>query len=358
MSDDLRNMLVESLEKVFQDHCTPERVQELDQGGYDQALWTVIEELGFNLAGVTEAKGGAGASVTDLVALLRLAGAHSAPIPLAETMMLGAWLLTGAGLEIPAGALSIGPTIPQEELLINRTAEGSWILSGVLRRVAWPDKVSRIVVLARLEDQYYVASVDPAKCQSEPVLNLAGETRATVNFSQVVLSQEEVAVAPTGIDPAALAQRSALARAALITGALDRALQLALTYAQERKQFGRPIAKFQAIQQQLAIFAAEVAAAKAMTDQAAMAMDQGSAANAVAAAKIRAGQAAGIGAKVAHQVHGAMGFTQEYPLHHATRRLWAWRDENGSERYWSNQLGLAVAAEGAENLWPMITGTL
>ncbi|MCG2634652.1 MAG: acyl-CoA/acyl-ACP dehydrogenase [Gammaproteobacteria bacterium] len=354
---ELREMLVESLERVFQDQCSAEQVQAADQGGFDQSLWTIIEKLGFNLAGVTEEQGGAGATLSDQVALLRLAGRYSAPIPLAETMMVGSWLLTEAGLDIPAGALATGPTTPQEALQISRTAEG-YRLSGSLTRISSPDRVSRIVVLAELDQQAYVASVDPASCEVETVLNLAGETRATVSFDRVSLSEAQVAAAPAGVDSATLAQRSALARAALMTGALERALQLALDYARERKQFGRSISKFQAVQQQLAIFAAEVVAAKAMTDQAAAAMDLGPAGNAVAAAKIRAGQAAGVATRIAHQIHGAMGFTQEYPLHHATRRLWAWRDENGSERYWSHQLGLAVTAGGAENVWPMITGTL
>lgn len=354
--NDIRNMLVESLDKVLRDHCTPERVQAVDDGGFDPQLWAVVEELGFPLAGLDESRGGAGASIADLTTLLRLAGTHTAPAPLAETMMLGAWLLSAAGLAIPPGPLAVGPTLPQEQLLVSRKG-GDWQLSGRLQRIAWPDRASRIVVLARLEDRYYVAAVDPAQCAVTRVLNLAGETRSTVQFDGVTLAGEEIAAAPPGLDYASLAARGALARAALLTGALDKALALALQYANERKQFGRPIAKFQAIQQQLAIFAAEVAAAKAMVDQAAMLADRGESANAIAAAKTRAGQAAGVGARVAHQVHGAMGFTQEYPLHHATRRLWAWRDENGSERYWSLQLGRNVAANGADHLWPMITGT-
>ena len=61
-------------------------------------------------------------------------------------------------------------------------------------------------------------------------------------------------------------------------------------------------------------------------------------------------------AAIAHQTHGAMGFTYEHSLHHATRRLWAWRDEFGNESHWAIMLGRIVAARGADELWPFVTG--
>jgi acyl-CoA dehydrogenase len=74
----------------------------------------------------------------------------------------------------------------------------------------------------------------------------------------------------------------------------------------------------------------------------------------VASAKIRVGEAAGEGAAIAHQVLGAIGFTQEHVLHRYTRRLWAWRDDFGSESVWAVKLGHLVAAKGADVLWPML----
>ena len=75
----------------------------------------------------------------------------------------------------------------------------------------------------------------------------------------------------------------------------------------------------------------------------------------MAVAKARAGEAAGRAAEIAHQVHGAMGFTHEHALHQSTRRLWSWRDEFGNESFWQQRLGRAVAAAGAAALWPRIT---
>ncbi len=64
--------------------------------------------------------------------------------------------------------------------------------------------------------------------------------------------------------------------------------------------------------------------------------------------------AADKGASLAHQVHGALGFTLEHPLHFATRRLWAWRSEYGAERDWALVLGRHAAAQGADGLWPLL----
>jgi acyl-CoA dehydrogenase len=127
-------------------------------------------------------------------------------------------------------------------------------------------------------------------------------------------------------------------------------------------QFGRPIGKFQAVQQQLALAAAEVAAAGAAASAAASTAERdgftaASTAFAVAAAKARAGEAAGEVARIAHQVHGAIGFTREHDLRLLTARLWAWRDEDGNEAHWQAELGATVLAAGADALWPMVTGT-
>ena len=77
----------------------------------------------------------------------------------------------------------------------------------------------------------------------------------------------------------------------------------------------------------------------------------------IATAKVRIGEAATKGSAIAHQAHGAMGFTYEHSLHHRTRRLWVWRDEFGNEAEWSIRLGQMVAARGADDLWAFVTGT-
>jgi acyl-CoA dehydrogenase len=144
-----------------------------------------------------------------------------------------------------------------------------------------------------------------------------------------------------------------------MAGALEAILELAVSYANERVAFERPIAKFQAVQHNLARLAGETAAALAAAGSAADTIAHAAHFNEAvlleaAAAKIRVGEAAGEGAAIAHQVFGAIGFTQEHTLHRFTRRLWAWRDDFGNESAWAVKLGNLVAAKGADGLWPML----
>jgi acyl-CoA dehydrogenase len=165
--------------------------------------------------------------------------------------------------------------------------------------------------------------------------------------------------APQGLDAGALMLMGATVRAMQMAGALEAILDLAVAYANERVAFGRPIAKFQAVQHNLARLAGEVAAALAAAGSAADAMANAAMPDEAgfleaASAKIRVGEAAGEGAAIAHQVLGAIGFTREHVLHRFTRRLWAWRDDFGNESQWAVKLGRLVAARGADGLWPML----
>jgi acyl-CoA dehydrogenase len=145
-----------------------------------------------------------------------------------------------------------------------------------------------------------------------------------------------------------------------LAAALEQVLAWTVQYAGERQQFGRPLGKFQAIQMELAEMAGEVTAVTALTDAAVQALARSSAdfVLAAAAAKVRAGSAVEVVARLAHQVHGAIGFTQEHKLHHLTRRLWSWRDEAGSELAWSRVLGAGLLADGGDGLWPALTRVL
>src|SRR4029079_4875808 len=193
--------------------------------------------------------------------------------------------------------------------------------------------VERLAVVARRGGEAFVALVDRAACAIHPRDNLAGEPRDAVVFDGVAPG----AVAPA---PAELADRllamGAVARACQMAGALRGILARTVAYAGERVAFDRPLAKFQVIQHALARLAGETAIALAASGSAAdaLASDDADAEGLlleVASAKIRAGEAAGAGAAIAHQVHGAIGFSTEHPLHLYTQRLWAWRDDFGSE---------------------------
>ncbi len=349
------NIVVETALRILRDHSTPAAINAAEAGEWPATLWGLLAEAGLTLTWVPEGAGGAGAEVADGFGVLRVAGAHAAPVPLAETLLAG-FLLAEAGLEVPGeGAMTVAPMLPGEAIALR--ADGS--LDGSARAVPFARQAGHLVVPARQGEAVVVALVALAEAAVTPGTNLAGEPCDAVALSGVI----PVAVAPSpALAGDSLLVLGAAVRAMQMAGALERILNQALQHATDRVQFGRPIGGFQAIQHNLAQLAGEVAAASAAADAAAEAVRYGGALREeatiaeIAAAKIRAGEAATTGAAIAHQVHGAMGFTYEHSLHHATRRLWAWRDEFGGEAYWSVRLGRIAARHGAGELWPFVTG--
>jgi acyl-CoA dehydrogenase len=349
MSD---TIILDTASRIFADLCEPKTVNAAEEGEWPAALWQALEESGLALTWVPEALGGAGAEMLDGFAVLRVAGRAAAPVPLAETLLAG-WLLAQAGIRAPAGPMTIAPVHEDGHIEF-----ADHTLLGRARGVPFARNARHIAVLAYQEGAPSVALVASEGLAIREGRNLAGEPRDTVSFDGAAVI---AAGAVPALDALGLVQLGAAARAQQMAGALERILDQAVQYALDRVQFGRPIAKFQAVQHTLATLAGEVAAAGAAADAAAEAIAQdgvGSerAAAEVAIAKCRVGEAATTGTAIAHQVHGAMGFTYEHSLHQATRRLWAWREEFGNETHWATQLGHMVAGRGADALWPFVTG--
>jgi acyl-CoA dehydrogenase len=244
----------------------------------------------------------------------------------------------------------VAPVREGERLRARR--EGTdWRIEGAATRVPWARQCAAAAVVAEADGKSIVALVATADCASSEGHNVAGEPRDELVFPSAKALQAGVAPIANG----ALHALGAVMRSAQMAGALQSILEMTVQYAQERVQFGRPIGRFQAVQQNLAVLAGQTAAATAAAEAAIEAAARDLDSPAVAASKIRAGEAAGIGAAIAHQMHGAIGFTQEHRLHHLTRRLWSWRDEFGNEAYWARRLGGAVATAGADRLWQGIT---
>jgi acyl-CoA dehydrogenase len=342
-------VLIDTAERVLSSVCTHSALQEAEATGWAPAIWSAVADIGLPWISVPEPAGGVGGTLGDALAVVQVAGRHAAPIPLAETGLLGGWLLAGAGLEMGEGPISVVPGRPGDTLSL----QGSR-LSGLAQRVPWGDAVDRVVALVERDGQWLVAAVSPASVRVEPHRNLAGEPRPTL-----VLDDVEVlglGPAPAGVDPEALLYRGALTRVALMAGALERMSEITVAYTGERRQFGRPVARFQAVQQHLVTGAQQSALVSMAAHVAGREAGRGTVHFEIAAAKLLADQAAGIATRAAHQAHGAMGMTQEYQLHHFSRRLWAWRNEYGNEIFWSRRLGQAAVAAGADSLYPLITG--
>jgi acyl-CoA dehydrogenase len=292
--------------------------------------WPALEEAGLTLLGVPEEAGGSGGSPHAAAVVLRESGRAGAAVPLAEAQLAG-WLLAGAGLPVPPGPLTVAATA-----------------GGLPTRVPW-GRSATVVVLAGERRVLLLA----AERQVREGHNVAGEPRDEV--------RAEVAAEGSAPRPCAaeFALRYALARAVQLAGAAEQALALSVRYTGEREQFGRPLGRFQAVQQALAELAGEVATMRAAADaalgQCAAGFGTPAAAVAVAAAKTVTGQGAGVVARIAHQLHGAIGFTDEHPLHRVTTCLWAWREEAGTDAAWAESLGRRLLAPGAPPPWHLMT---
>jgi acyl-CoA dehydrogenase len=309
---DETRMLLESMGRLFEDKCTKQVVDASEKGAFASQLWQAVAETGVPLAALPESAGGADAEWSDLYAVLRVAGRYSAPIPLAETMLAG-WVAASAGLETVDGPMTVGPVRSGDKLTLERDGNG-WRLSGTASRLPYATSAERVVLIVDgPEGEMAVGLERTGGAEVAPGKNIAKEDRDTLAFHAVHLSADAAAPVHPGVSRDALYRRGALARATMMSGALEKAMDLAVTYAQERQQFGRPISKFQAVQQNLAVLAGQTAAAVAAANLGIEALSCGDPdreALLIAVAKTRVGEAATLACEIAHQVHGAIGFTR------------------------------------------------
>lgn len=342
----MRELFESTIERLLGDIATPEYVLRCEGETWAAELWSALEDSGFLLAAASEAHGGAEASWNDLYVILHAAGRFAAPVPLCEAILAN-WLLGQAGLDARSGVLTLGRPSGL------RVRDGR--VSGRLEDVPWGRHAEAIVSVASAAagEPALVVLAPAAAANCSLGLNTAGEPRDEFSFEDApVLAW---AVLPPGLPADIVDLGGAMLRSAQIAGALAALLEMTVGYARERKQFGRPIGAFQAIQQQLSVLAEHCAAAAVAAEAACADSSQSLATFTIAVAKVSASEAASVGAGIAHSVHGAIGFTHEYPLHLLTRRLWSWRSEFGSLSFWSKRLGRQACAVGADGFWHMLT---
>ena len=344
-------IIVDTAARIFRDLCDPQTLNNAKDDSWKGPLWDGLEESGLTLTWVSDEVGGAGAGLFDGFDVLRVAGSYAVPVPLSETLLAG-WLLEKAGITCPAGPMTIAPQRAKDRIEIDANGR----LSGTAKQIPYAGETAHIAIVAHKGDQAHVALVAAADCRIEAGRTIALDRQGAVDFTGV----QPLRCEPVPISADDLQMMGAAARSTMIAGALETAMNISVQYAQERKAFGRNIGGFQAVQHNLSRLACEAAAATAASGSAneAIANGDGLGGDAmlleIASAKIRCGEAAGQGAAIAHQAHGAIGFTQEHVLHRFTQRLWAWRDEFGSEAVWAVRLGNAMARNGADALWPLL----
>jgi acyl-CoA dehydrogenase len=346
------NIVADTAEKIFADLADAQTINRDKKGDWKAPLWQALTEAGLPLAWVPEDCGGSGASMAEGFSVLSAAGRFAIAVPLAETMLAG-WLLAQAKIASPEGAMTVAPASPKDRIALN--PDGT--LSGRARGVPFARDARHIAVLAQGAGGLSVALVDTSACRIEAGLNLASDGNDTVTFNNA----EPIAIkpAPKGTDQTALMLMGGVTRSLQIAGSLESMLDISVRYSNERVAFEKKISKFQVVQHNLARLAGESAAALAAATSAADAVANSTSFDdevflEAVSAKIRCSEAAEKGSAIAHQVHGAIGFTIEHILHRYSLRALAWRDDFGSESYWAVELGKLVTARGADELWPLV----
>jgi len=339
---------------MFANLADPQTIVQKRSDAWKNTLWSSLQEIGLNVAWVSESLGGGGASLSEGFDVIRETGRAALAAPLAETLLAG-WLLACARVAAPSGPMSVAPVRPKDHLILDEAGR----INGRARRVPFAREAEHLAVIASGPDGLVVALVRRTDCKLNFGENLSGEPRDTVEFENVLPMACEKALELGQRGKDALLFMGAAVRAQQIAGALDKVLELTVRYSMERVAFGKPISKFQAVQHNLARLGGEVAAAAAAAASAADAiaetgLDGEAALLEIAAAKIRSGEAAEAGSGIAHQVHGAIGYTDEHVLHRFTLRMLSWRDEVGDETFWCLKLGEFIAARGSAELWPLL----
>jgi acyl-CoA dehydrogenase len=340
--NDTTQMLADTAGRLFGDAFASQH--ELPESGLDTNLWAATADVGLPLVLVPEAAGGIGAGWPEALVVMRAMGRYAVSLPLAGTM-LAARVLAAAGLEIPQGPLAVAPRATGG---VRRSVGGGARFDGELTSVAWGRNVAGIVTA--IDDTIVLVKPSDAKTITQRS-NLAGEPR-----DRLVFIDAPAVVAPAeAFDAGRLFDEAALLNLGQVAGALSAALERSIEYACNRKQFGRPIAQFQSVQQSLAVMGEEAAVADCAATSAFAAAARGDAGFEIACARLRAQQAIEAGCSISHQVHGAIGFTREYDLRRFTQRLMAWRSEHGTDAYWADRHGTAIAARGVERFWSDLT---
>lgn len=333
--DEVTALLAASIERILADNCTPAALRACEGEGAAGtgacALWAALEAAG--LASALSADGEDGAlGWPEVRPMLEACGRYGLPVPLAESLAAQA-LARLAGASLPDGATTVAAARAEDASVIAESVAHARLATRAL------------VSLPEGDGTHALWMFDLARARLEPSVGIA-EERARLVWSRA--DGRALGRLPAGVS--ALAAGAAV-RCAQIAGACARAVEMTCGYANDRVQFGRPIAKFQAIQQQLALAGSWTALAAIASQLALADTSVGLDPTRVASAKHVAASAAELCTGIAHGVHGAIGVTEEYDLQLYSRRLHAWAGEFGSALHWSRRLGEATLAGTQARCW-------
>lgn len=330
---DWDSLIAQSAAKIHAHYCN----REVLHGADDSVYWNAIVENGLHLAWASEEAGGFGADLPEIAGAIW--NMTPSPLPFVETLIANK-LLESAGLELCDNRASFAIAsennpIPQKPIYVPLGMAAEDVI---------------------IFDDGHVSHYKAADGIANITNHLSPDDDAIFDFSAAKPMQK----AASSLDFYMIETIILALRTVQMAAAMDGALSLSIDYISSREQFGRPLSKFQAIQHQMAIAASEVAAAAMAASQSIAALetmtdDPQNAWMQAVISKVQLGHSAETITSAFHQVHGAMGYTMEYDLHHYTRRIWAWRDGRGNEHLWAQKLGAKLSEKNSDQLWQGVT---
>ena len=320
-------------------------VLSMTEGSQDE-LAASLDQAGIAWIGTDEAVGGSGGQDADLAVAVRVLAGQAREAAIAETGLVSAWALRQCGHS--EANRHVAPVFDGGTEFTASNERGQWHITGSAHEVAGTVGAQAALVPVEAAGALHLALVPMDQASVEAGTNLAGESRADLHFSSV--GAELMLALPAHLTLTDLRARLALARALQISGALLSVRELTVGYARTREQFGKPIAEQQVVAHMLASIAeqslmAEAAVATAINEPTTWHC---------AIAKSVASRAARSASMTAHQVHGAMGMSQEYPLGGLTTHLWCWAEEGGRPEAWEAWIGSRFMAQDEPQLWKSI----
>ncbi|MCC7487696.1 MAG: acyl-CoA dehydrogenase [Burkholderiales bacterium] len=267
----------------------------------------------------------------DAQSVLVACGRYAVPVPLGEVMLARAFA-SAAHATLPDGVGTAAPGRVEDDRIVATAVPWG-------RSVDW--------VMAVTPAKAYVFEAGSAESSAHAGLIGAAECDMRWRLSEATLTFAPAEGTDWRLAGAAL-------RTAQIAGALEAVLELTIGYASERKQFSRTLAKFQAIQQQIAVLAEDALAARmaaSIACESEIALPRGTR---TGAAKAVASEAAARACAISHAVHGAMGITEAYDLQLFTGRLLSWRMQYGSESYWNERVGAELVRANGRATWDFV----
>lgn len=305
--------IVELLTDFFSREVTPEVVDAAERAGaLPRDLWDQAETVQIPWIGIAEEHGGVGGTSSDAVAMLQLAGHRATPLPLLEHHV-ATTLLGRGGVESVAGPLTFAGASTHES--VPQVLDG--VLSGEIPAVPWAGEAAAVVVLTTDQaGRDVVALVRREDYTFDTATDMAGIPipRVRVDNASVVVGELVGGAAP-------LRRHAEVMRSAVLAGLTQRLYDITAQYVSERHQFGKPVGSFQSVQLHVVGLAQAAAMSTLCVERAAGAVALGAGEFEVDAMTVVVEQNAVRAAAAAHQAHGAIGMTREYPLQQVTRRV-------------------------------------